>query len=376
MLYHEIAEKFITRLTAYTKYNINIMDDKGVIIASRNPERVGTFHEAAFDIVKNKREIIEVSQEDRMLGTRPGVNLPLLHQNRVIGVIGVTGDPEEVHPIALIVKMSMETMLDYEYQREQSTKRQSQKEHFVYRLIRGDSTDSAQLEKQAEALGYSEEPMRIPILIHLEGTAVEPQEILDRIKAEVLHTSQDISLVTREGEILIYKCLPESKDVFSDYKYLIGEYLHPFMMRAGEKNLIYRFYIGSIQDRFNYYASAYEHCRWLEREQPGKARGLFFYDYVDAYLKGLIPEIEYHRIFNCMKKRLRAKERDRYIETVGSLKRNNYNMAASSKELFVHKNTLTFRFDKIRNQFNMNPVRSTRDREFMEYLLYYLDENH
>jgi len=38
MLYHEIAEKFITRLTAYTKYNINIMDDKGVIIASRNPE--------------------------------------------------------------------------------------------------------------------------------------------------------------------------------------------------------------------------------------------------------------------------------------------------------------------------------------------------
>ena len=84
MLYHEIAEKFITRLTAYTKYNINIMDDKGVIIASRNPERVGTFHEAAFDIVKNKREIIEVSQEDRMLGTRPGVNLPLLHQNRVM----------------------------------------------------------------------------------------------------------------------------------------------------------------------------------------------------------------------------------------------------------------------------------------------------
>ena len=40
---------------------------------------------------------------------------------------------------------------------------------------------------------------------------------------------------------------------------------------------------------------------------------------VDAYLKGLISEIEYHRRFNCMKNRLSAKERGRYLETVGSL---------------------------------------------------------
>ncbi len=372
MLYNEIAEKFITKLTAYTKYNINIMDDRGVIIASRNPERVGTFHEAAFDIIKNNREIVHVSQDDRMLGTKPGVNLPLHHHNRVIGVIGVTGDPEEVHPIALIVKMSMETMLDYEYQREQSKKRQSQKEHFVYRLISGNSLDSAELIKQAKELGYSEKPMRIPILIRFKGTPSEPQEILDRIKKGELHTVQDISLVTSEGEILIYKCLPERKDVFSDYKYLIGEYLRPFMMWAREYDLTYRFFIGSIQDQFHYYAAAYEHCLWLKKENPGKGRGLFFYDYVDTYIKALIPEIEYHRMFNCMKERMTRKECERYLETVGSLKKNNYNMAAASKELFVHKNTLTFRFDKIRDQFNMNPVRSAKDREFMECLLYYL----
>lgn len=372
MLYNEIAEKFITRLTAYTKYNINIMDDKGIIIASRNPERVGTFHEAAFDIISNNKEIIHVSPDDRMLGTKPGVNLPLHHQNRVIGVIGVTGDPEEVHPIALIVKMSMETMLDYEYQREQTSKRQSQKEHFVYRLTSGAVRDPGELKKEAAGLGYSEGPMRIPILIRLEGEGAEPQEVLDRIKGEVLHTSQDISLVTREGEILIYKCLPEEKNIFSDYKYLIGEYLHPFMMRAAQDKLVYRFFVGSIQDQFHYYAAAYDHCRWLEKELPGKGRGLFFYDYVDAYVKGLVPDIEYHRMFNCVKKRFAGKERDRYLETVGSLKRNNYNMTAASRELFVHKNTLTFRFDKIRNLFDMNPVRNAGDREFMEYLLYYL----
>ena len=40
----EIARKFIERLTAYTSYNVNIMNERGIIIASRNPERIGTFH--------------------------------------------------------------------------------------------------------------------------------------------------------------------------------------------------------------------------------------------------------------------------------------------------------------------------------------------
>lgn len=32
------AQKFIEQVTQYTDYNINIMNENGVIIASRNPE--------------------------------------------------------------------------------------------------------------------------------------------------------------------------------------------------------------------------------------------------------------------------------------------------------------------------------------------------
>ena len=60
----EIARKFIERLTTYTSYNVNIMNERGIIIASRNPERVGTFHEIAYDIITQNKPMIEVTTAD------------------------------------------------------------------------------------------------------------------------------------------------------------------------------------------------------------------------------------------------------------------------------------------------------------------------
>ena len=47
MIRPEMAQKFIDQITDYTEYNINIMDESGVIIASRSKDRIGTYHEAA-----------------------------------------------------------------------------------------------------------------------------------------------------------------------------------------------------------------------------------------------------------------------------------------------------------------------------------------
>lgn len=103
----KLAERFVNQLVTYTKYNINIMNDKGVIIASRNKERVGTFHEMAYEIISSRREVAIADEEDSYGGgVQPGVNLLLQYNNDPIGVIGVTGKPEEVYEIALIIKMA------------------------------------------------------------------------------------------------------------------------------------------------------------------------------------------------------------------------------------------------------------------------------
>ena len=58
-----LAEKFVKKAKNYTKYNINIMDENGIIIASSNTERIGSFHEVAYQLLKylleNYREKLE-----------------------------------------------------------------------------------------------------------------------------------------------------------------------------------------------------------------------------------------------------------------------------------------------------------------------------
>ena len=44
MIKPDMAQKLIDQITGYTEYNINIMDGNGVIIASRDPGRIGTYH--------------------------------------------------------------------------------------------------------------------------------------------------------------------------------------------------------------------------------------------------------------------------------------------------------------------------------------------
>lgn len=186
------------------------------------------------------------------------------------------------------------------------------------------------------------------------------------------HTSQDISVITQDKKAVVFKTLKGGEHVFSNYKYLVGEYLEEFIKEMTDKGEKYRFYVGTIQSQFFNYQSAYSHCIWLENHVRSGEREVFFYDYVDDYMKDMIPMLELHRIFNIFPKEFSDKFVEDYVEMVGILKKNNYNLETSSKELFVHKNTLTFRLDKIRNQLNMNPIRETKDREFMEFLYYYL----
>ena len=61
MIDKTFAEKFIERITRYTDFNINIMDEKGIIIASRDKKRVGQYHEIAYRLIVGTEELIDTT---------------------------------------------------------------------------------------------------------------------------------------------------------------------------------------------------------------------------------------------------------------------------------------------------------------------------
>ena len=174
MIRPEMAQKFIDQITEYTDYNINIMDETGVIIASRDPKRVGTYHEAADRIIRGREEIVTVDDEKIFPGVLPGINMAIMVNGRKEGVVGVTGSPAHIREVAMITRLAIEAMLKYEKQQENLLLRQGRKENFFQILVRVENADPNELRAAAQLLGYEESIIRVPILCRiLDNTPVQ-----------------------------------------------------------------------------------------------------------------------------------------------------------------------------------------------------------
>ena len=90
MLDRDFAEKFIDRVTRYTDYNVNIMDERGIIIASRDKARIGQYHEVAYRLVTGTEEIVDTTGMS-FPNVLPGINMVIATGGVREGVVGVTG---------------------------------------------------------------------------------------------------------------------------------------------------------------------------------------------------------------------------------------------------------------------------------------------
>lgn len=370
-----LAKKFIEQVTQYTDYNINIMNDQGVIIASRDPGRVGTFHEVAYYIVTGTEDMVVTSSDDDYPGVKPGINMVINIDGRREGVVGITGSPKEIKPIALITKMAIEAMLKYEKQQAEILRRQNRKEQFITMLTHEEFSDPKMLRSIARQLNYSETILRIPILCRLYG--IEPEPFLERIKAGERHSTEDISFVLDDSHILIFKTMEGTdRRMFSDYKYLIADYLQNALKWLREQEKECRFYIGSFQGSFSQYYYAYQHCKWLEETVRTESSSAFFYDYAGNYIQKIIPMNELQRMFNIYERELDDEFKQEYLEIAGGLIDSNYNLVAAAKKLFMHKNTLLYHYNKIKDVLNINPIASGQDRLFLEAFYIYLRKEH
>lgn len=104
-----IAQKIVLEMMNVIPYNINVMDENGIIIGSGDIKRIGNVHEGAREAIDNQ-QINEVYEEDYRM--KPGVNEPIIINNKVIGVIGITGHPDEVRRFSKLVRVTAVLLIE------------------------------------------------------------------------------------------------------------------------------------------------------------------------------------------------------------------------------------------------------------------------
>ena len=115
MLSIQIASNIVKEVNSVIPLKINIMNKKGIIIASSDPLRIGSFHEGALRIIENQIDEIIVHYDGEFDGALQGINYSLKLQGYIIGVLGITGRYEEIVKSALIIKRMTELVLENTY---------------------------------------------------------------------------------------------------------------------------------------------------------------------------------------------------------------------------------------------------------------------
>ncbi len=371
MISKELARRFIGSVKKYTDYNVNIMDENGIIIASRDPERLGQYHVIAHQIIMDGPDLIEVG-EDNYHNVRPGLNMVIEVDGKREGVVGMTGNPEEIRVAALITKMALETMLRYERQQEESRRRENRKEQFIYLLTQVADASHEELRTLASDLGYPEEMIRIPIL--LAADQFDTGTLLMQMRGSSLHTNRDFSIAPDSGHVIVFKTLPLPEErLLRDYREYVLEYLAGIRRSLREDGKQVRFFVGSHQENYKQYYYAYRHCKWLERTAPPGEEVVFFYEHMNEYLRHIAPVGELRNVFHIHERYCPEKMKNMMTETILTLHKYNFNFPLAAKELYIHKNTLVYRYNQIKEFCGLDPVESGEDRALLTAFCVYLE---
>ncbi len=377
MLRKDLASRFVERLAANVAYNINVMDASGTIIASTDPARVDTFHESAYRVVTERLGIMAIRPGEPMpKGTRPGVNLPIEHDGATIGVVGVTGQPDEVLSLAYAIKTSVETMIEHEAYKDRIFLRQNRKNLFLNLVLYERSRDLRAMQEAARAVEYSEEPFRVPVLFLLEEPALA-SAFLEAVKQLPIHTKQDISCATIDQDVLVFKVVTGgASEVLSGARRQVREYVDAALARARREPVAVpvRAFAGSRVRGFLDYSPAYEQVRWLAAVTPRPRAGLtFFEDHVEEYVLSRIPRLVLHEVFSETIALFRATHNELLLDTLRAVLAEDRNLQRAATRLGVHRNTVYHRLQKFQDLVGVDPLASASHARYFYHLARFLE---
>lgn len=163
----ELAQQIIDKTQGILDANINVMDTRGVIIASGDRSRLGQLHDGAVLALKRQQQVvITVDDQKTLQGVKPGINALLKCHAETVGVLGVTGDPARIRQYVALVKMAAEMLVEQAAFMDRLQWDKRHKEGFILAWIQRELSEE-QLQSWAVRLGINIHEPRVAVLIEL-----------------------------------------------------------------------------------------------------------------------------------------------------------------------------------------------------------------
>lgn len=356
MLDKKIAQKIADEVMNTLGYNINVMNKNAIIIGSGSPERLGTFHETAMCAIRNciTCEVTEVEAK-KLRGVKPGINMPIVDKaGAVIGVVGITGDPDKVRNIGKLVKMSAELIIEQQETMNRFYSHRNDKEIFLNSLISDQRTISEEeIVDWGERIGYNMESHRVAIILNFGTDHQMPEKgnlekILNQIKLSDSHLKDDISSVMSGGLILVFKTLKKTEPW--EIEKSINTYLEAVISGEDAQNM--QCFVGSYYLGIKGYVKSYGDAYGMYRSGVYKKDQYVYFSH-HHYFWRLFNQLDKETYALAVEPYIRkiqayfGKGTDEAMITMRKMFDYHFHFEQVASDLFVHKNTVIFRKKKM-----------------------------
>ena len=351
-------QRIADELSGVINKHINIMDESGVIIASTDVSRIGTLHGGAQRIIREHLTQLTVDSSDHLIGAKTGINLPLFINEKCVGVVGITGSIEEVGALGAVIKKMTEILISEAIRENQKQVMIDARNNFALNWLY--NYDDENLIKNASILGIRLNLSRIISVTQVDfEVSGSPDETEIRKKFSQISDIFRKSLERNEQQLLFVMgmklvCFFVSKDRKSIYLFL--ENLSINIEQSFDCRLVTG--IGDLANNSNEVRRSFK-----EAEMACQISHIF----VDQRKIMLYDNTNVYMILNSLQADLRKKfirsvfagcsdeEISRMIEWLRYYVTYDGSLSKASDKLYIHKNTLQYRLEKIRVVTGYNP---------------------
>lgn len=340
MLTKVLAEAIVSETSKVLSLNVNIMDLDGIIIASKNSSRISQFHEGALMVLKGKKDI-KIFKEDtkKYQGTHEGINIPIEFNDEIVGVIGITGNPNEVEEIANIVKILAELLLKQAHLTSANEWKNIQQSLIIEELLHP-FINIANLKRMLFNLEITIEENYFVSVVEISDqfdTSTKDYLIFmnDLVSNATLHKKMSINRY-----LLVFSLSAQSVDATL-------EHFKKFTPLVNNVKIVYTTPITNITNL----KAAYEECELILNLNLNIKSTIINYEH--HQLEGMLSQIPSAAITKFL-----FNPNYRYIieneQLLSTFISSNLNINIAANALFIHPNTLKYRLNKIHKETSLN----------------------
>lgn len=341
MITKQLAEEIVEQTMIRLNRNLNVMDTNGMILASGETERIEKIHEAAAQVAKSG-ETLWITEADLVAwhGVKPGVNLPIYFQEKLVGVIGITGNPEELKEISTLVQLTTEMMVHQSLVTSHIEWNRKRNELIFDELTSGQPLSAAVMERLAQ-MQLEHATRFVTVLIELKNSPASSRRTIEQLEGH-FHDQTVVCGHSQLNEIFLLVKMANT----SAFERKISTLLQ-LLQKTGAVRIGVGVWVDSIFDTRTSYLAARNALTFGKPEQSM----IFFEDVELMALLKRNPQSELEKFTDRILAGLNAS----LCQTLTMYFACNKNNAEAADALNIHRHTLSYRLKKIQDITGLDP---------------------